>query len=77
MPLQVGCSVFDDSKLKMYQFYYDCIDKYIDRSNYQYITTDTDSAYLALSGELNELIKPELRDEFELNKSKLFMLKKL
>jgi len=74
MPLQVGCSVFDDSKLKMYQFYNDCIDKYIDRSNYQYITTDTDSAYLALIGEFNELIKPELRDEFELNKSKWFIL---
>jgi len=27
MPLQIGCSVFDDSKLKMYSFYYDCIDK--------------------------------------------------
>jgi len=36
MPLQIGCSVFDDSKFKMYSFYYDCIDKYIDRSNYLY-----------------------------------------
>jgi len=64
MPLQIGCSVFDDSKLKMYQFYYDCIDKYIDRKDYQYITTDTDSAYMALAGDFNELIKPELRDNF-------------
>jgi len=41
MPIQIGCSVFDDSKLRMYQFYYDCIDKYIDRSDFQYIETDT------------------------------------
>jgi len=74
MPLQTNCSVFDDSKLKMYQLYYDCIDKYIDRSNYQYITTDTDSAYLALSGEFNVLIKPDLKEEFELEKAKWFIL---
>jgi len=58
----------------MYQFYYVCIDKYIDRSNYQYITCDTDTAYLALAGEFNDLIKPNLRDEFELNKYKWFIL---
>jgi len=29
---------------------------------------------LALTGEFNELIKPELRDEFELNKTKWFIL---
>jgi len=74
MPLQIGCSVFDDSKLKMHQFYYDCIDKYIDRSNYQYITTDTDSAYMALAGDFNELIKPDLRENFELEKAKWFIL---
>jgi len=74
MPLQIGCSVFDDSKLKMYSFYYDCIDKYIDRSNYQNITTDTDSAYMALAGDFNELIRPELRDNFELDKANWFIL---
>jgi len=49
IPLMIGCSVFDDSKLKMYQFYYDFIDKYIDRSNFQYLQMDTDSAYMALA----------------------------
>jgi len=77
MSLQIGCSVFDDSKFKMYQFYYDCIDKYIDRKNNQYITTDTDSAYLALTGEFNDLIRPQLRDEYEINKVNWFILNKL
>jgi len=61
MPLQIGCSVFDDSKLSLHQFYYDCVDKYIDRSNFQYIETDTDSAYIALAGNFEDLIKPQLK----------------
>jgi len=72
LPLQIGCSVFENSKLKIYSFYYDFIDKYIDRSNYQYITTDTDSAYMALAGNLDELIKHELRAEYELDKYNWF-----
>jgi len=68
MPLQIGCSVFDDSKLRMYEFYYDCVDKYIDRSDFQYIETDTDSAYMALTGNFEDLIKSELRKTFELDK---------
>jgi len=74
MPLQIGCSVFEDSKLKMYSFNYYCIDKYIDRKNYQYITTDTDSAYMALAGDFNNLIKPNLRNEYEIDKVYWFIL---
>ncbi|CAB4010888.1 Hypothetical predicted protein [Paramuricea clavata] len=34
---------------------------------------DTDSAYIAISGEnIEELVKPELRDEFETDKSNWF-----
>jgi len=49
MPLKIGCSVFDDSKLRMYDFYYDCVDKYIDRKDFQYIESNTDSAYMGLT----------------------------
>jgi len=55
----------------MYSFY-DFIDKYIDRSNYQYLTTDTDSAYIELAGNLNDLIKSELRVEYEFDKYNWF-----
>jgi len=68
LTLQVGCSVFENSKLKMYSFYYDFIDKYIDISNYQYLTTDTDSAYIALTDNFEDLIKSKLRSDYELNK---------
>ena len=57
MPIQVAFSVLDDAKLRMLEFYYDCIDKYIDRSNYQYMYIDTYIAYMALTGNLEQLIK--------------------
>ena len=72
MPIQVAFSVLSDAKLRMLEFYYDCIDKYIDRKDYQYMYMDTDSAYMALSDDFDNLIKPELRKEFEDNKKNWF-----
>ncbi|EFO85594.1 hypothetical protein CRE_20627, partial [Caenorhabditis remanei] len=73
MTLQIACSVYDDSKLRMLKFYYDCIDKYVDRSDFQYIEMDTDSAYMAISNNsLEDLIKPEMREEFEKYKNNWF-----
>src|SRR5437870_168805 len=64
MTIHVAFRVLDDAKLCMLEFYYDCIDKYINRSDYQYLYMDTDSAYMALTDKLENLIKPELRNEF-------------
>ena len=72
MPIQVAFSVLKDAKLLLLQFYYDCIDKYIDRTDYQYMYMDTDSAYMALSDDFEKLIKPELRKEFEQDKKNWF-----
>ena len=49
----------------MLEFYYDFIDIYLDRKNFQYIEMDTDSAYIALAGQnLDDLVKPELKKQF-------------
>ena len=72
MPIHVAFSVLDDAKLRMFEFYYDCVDKYISRSDYQYLYMDTDSAYMALTDEFEKLIKPELKNEFELDKNNWF-----
>ena len=64
MPIQVAASIYDDSKRRMLEFYYDCVDKYIDRKDFQYVQMDTDSAYMALSGNFEDLVKPELKEEF-------------
>ena len=34
LPLQIDCTVYQLAKLRMLEFYYDFIDKYIDRSDF-------------------------------------------
>ena len=40
------------------------LSRYIDRRDFQYIEMDTDSAYMALSGPLHLIVKPEMRLDF-------------
>ncbi|XP_031572492.1 uncharacterized protein LOC116306555 [Actinia tenebrosa] len=66
LPMQIGFFVYQYAKLRMLEFYYDCIDKYLDRSDFQYCEMDTDSAYIAFSRDSVEgLVRPEMRAEFE------------
>lgn len=52
----------------MLQFYYDFLDRYLDRVNFQMCEMDTDSTYIAVSGDSEEiLVKPEMIAEFERN----------
>jgi len=72
-PIQIGCTVYQLAKLRMLQFYYDCLDKYVDRSDFQYIEMDTDIAYLALSGDkLEDVIKPHMKEEYKKDKYNWF-----
>ena len=64
--MQIGIAVYSLAKLRMLQFHYDCLDKYIDRSDYEMCEMDTDSSYFAISGSSFEsLIKSELKEEYE------------
>ena len=73
VPRQIGCAVYDYAKLLILEFFHDCIDKYFDRSDYQYLYIDTDSAYIAFSAEnFEDLIKPELKEDCLQNKHKWF-----
>ena len=68
LPIQVDFFVYQFDKLRMFQFYYDFLNKYLDRADFQ---MDTDSAYIAISGEsVESLVKPELRVEFDQDKCK-------
>ena len=71
-PYQIGIVVYQLAKLRMLQFYYDFLDKYIDRRDYELIQMDTDSMYFALIiisyDTLEEAVKPELKLQFENNK---------
>jgi len=68
-PFQVGIAVYQLAKLRMLEFYYDLLDKYVDRRDFETIRMDTDSNYMAISGErLEDVVRPELKAEFEAEK---------
>ena len=69
LPLQIGVAVYHLAKLRMLQFYYNFIDKYIDRSDFELLEMDTDSNYFAFSEDnIEKLIKPEMIEEYEKDK---------
>ena len=47
-PFQVAIAVCQMAKLWVLQFYYDCLDKFLDRRDFQLIQIDTDSLYFGL-----------------------------
>ena len=50
-PYQCGIAVYQLAKLRMLEFYYDFVDKFCDRRDFEVIQMDTDSLYMALSAE--------------------------
>ena len=44
LPMHIGCFVYQYAKLRMLQFYYDFMDVFVDRRDFQYCAMDTDSA---------------------------------
>ena len=61
LTIQIGYFVHQYAKLRMLEFHYDCVDKYLDRSNYQLCEPDTNSLYLAFSTDsFEDAVKPEL-----------------
>jgi len=64
-PYQCGIAVYQLAKLRMLEFYYDFVDKYNDRKDFEYVYMDTDSAYFAINGEcLRDVVKAELLEEY-------------
>jgi hypothetical protein len=73
LPMQMGCFVYQYSKLRMFQFYYDFVDVFVDRRDFENCAMDTDSAYIALSADiLEEAIKPDLRQVYDIEKKNWF-----
>ena len=73
LPIQIGFFVYQYAKLRMLQFYYNCVDHFLDRSNYELLEMDTDSLYMAPAGDsVEELVKPKRKEEFQKVKSSWF-----
>ena len=61
-PYQCGIAVYQLAKLRMLEFYFDFLDKFCDRRDFELIQMDTDSFYMALSAnDFDDIIKPDLK----------------
>ena len=70
MPVQISTAILQYAKLRMLQFYYDFLCKFVDRSDYNMMYMDTDSMYMSITAEkLEDLIKPEMKDIYEKEKN--------
>ena len=70
-PFQVGIVVYQLAKLRMLKFYYEFLDFYLDRRDFELIQMDTDSMYFALSRErLEDAIRPGYETQFEEDKKR-------
>ena len=70
-PYQCGIAVYQLAKLRMLEFYFDFLDKFCDRRDFELIQMDTDSFYMALSAEdFDEIIGPELKELYKDEKPK-------
>ena len=55
----------------MLEFYYDFLDKFCDRRDFELIQMDTDSFYMALSAEdFDDIVKPEMKELYKEEKKK-------
>ena len=50
-PFQVGIAVYQLAKLRMLEFYYDFLDRFVNRSDFELIQMDIYSNYMPISGE--------------------------
>ena len=65
LPFQIVFFGYGYAKLRMLEFYFDFLNYFVDRTEYQCCEMDTDSLYLALATPtLEEAIKPSKRKEF-------------
>ena len=69
LPIQLSYHILQLAKLRMLQFRYDCLEKYCDTRDFEYLEMDTDSAYLSLAGkQLEDIIKPNKQQELHYEK---------
>ena len=62
---QCSIAVYQLAKLRMLEFYYDFVDKYFSRQDFELCYMATDSFYLVMSGDsLNDIVRPEMKKAY-------------
>lgn len=73
LPIQVGYFVYQYAKLRMLEFYYDCLLQFFKWSDFELCQMDTDSLYFAISGSsLDDIVRDEKRADFYCSYHKWF-----
>ena len=76
-PFQVGITLYQLTKLRSLEFYYDFLDQYFHRSDFELIQIDTDCNFPAISADrLEDIVRPKLRAEFEAKKKEWLVWEK-
>ena len=66
LPIHISVFILNYAKLRMIEFYYDFLDYYLPREDFQILEMDTDSNYLGITVEnVEDLIKSKLKEQFE------------
>ena len=73
LPSVIGFFVYQYAKLRMLEFHYGVVDRYLDRGKYQLVEMDTDSLYMALSEPtLEAAVRPSMKQQFYFNYHRWF-----
>ena len=67
-PIIVGFFILQYAKLTMLQLFYNFLQLFCDSQKYELIEMDTDSLFMALSEDKVELIRPEMKLMWEMNR---------
>ena len=68
-PCQCGTVLYQQPKLQMLEFFYNFMDKYFSRQDFELCYMDSDSFYLAMNGDsLDEIVNPEMEQAYEADK---------
>ena len=68
-PYQCDIAVYQLTKLRMLEFYYDFLDKYFRRQDFELRYMDTDSFYLSMNGySLDEAVRPKMKQGYVADK---------
>jgi len=74
VPIQISKTILDLAKMKISQFFWDVLDYFIDRDDYQIFQMDTDSLYFGLAKKtFEQCVKPHLMYEYERRKGSIFV----
>ena len=64
-PIQLGFLILQYAKLRMLEFYYDCLIKYLRPNSFELTEMDTDSMYMSLNRKnLDDCVRDEYKDKY-------------